>query len=316
MSTPLLVGWRQLLTLDPFAPIVAAGGRDRVTAVTRVGPLPEERLTLRVAVASGFPSDLVNCEAVDVTLCVDTASSRSGLTVPQSVTFDPRDRRSATVDLAFRRGTGQSYRARLTLVLDGEELHLPWFDSSKRYLHLGPADTPLRLLTVRASAALLAQAGLSVAVTGTPYTLALTPDRPSASLLLHADGDHDLVVTARDPAGAGPALRLALPGRSADLDLWSFPDYGPQAVPVHVTFAAGVSEARYEFRPDAADASTILDFTLEQPSATFAYVAGRLFDNRYRYRRLPAETGSAWSDGQAPGVDLQLFAAATHDTGR
>ncbi|KAA0677168.1 hypothetical protein DS843_24565 [Roseomonas genomospecies 6] len=326
LRTPFLMEMPQLLALDPFAPIVAAGGRDRVTAFTRVGPLPEDRLTMRVAVASGFPANIRNCDAIDVTLRVDKSLSRSGMTTAQAVTLDPGDRRSQTVALAFRKGTGQAYSARLTLVVDGEVLEFPWFDGPGGYLHLGPADSPLDILTVRAAPALLAQADIAVAVTGTPHTAGLTPDQPSASVLLRPGGDHRLAVTARDRRGKRPPIHLDLPGQSVssrpvELDLWSFPGYGPQTVRVHVAFSPGVREARFEFRreaaPDDADGSVILDVTPEQPTASVHYVSDHLFDNRYRHRRLLDGGGAtAWSDGLPPGEDLELAATETHDTGR
>lgn len=308
LSTPLLVALPKLIAFDPFAPIVAAGARDKVTAFTRVGPLPEDRLTLCVAVGGGFPARICNCDAIQATLCVDGAHSRSGSDESQVVTLYPRERATQTVALKFKHGDEKPYRTRLTLVADDEVTELPWRDGVGAYLYVSPADLPLRLLRVDATAALLAQAHISVALPGTDLTADLVAEAPTASFLLHPDAATRLTITATDPAGEVEPIRLDHLAGSVALDLGSFPQFGPQSIDVTVRFPAGTRSVRYAFLGETTAEPAIVEFTPERPSGTFSYFADQLFRNRYRYRRDDGADTAPWSDPQPPGVNLALTA--------
>ncbi len=314
LRTPYPAELPRFLAFDPFTPIVAAGGRDRVTAFTRVGPLPEDRLSLVVAVSGGFPADLRNCDAIEVVLCVDGALARGHATLARSVTLYPAGRGTQSVTLPFRVSEPKTYRACLQLVVDGTEVLLPWFDGPGSYLHLGPDDVPFLLVSLRATPRLLAQARIAVALVGTPFATALTPQAPSASYLLAPGSVPRIRVTATEPGMPGGGLVLDLPGPIVDLDCDAFPQYGAQSIRAHLTFAPGVASARFAFLPEDALEPILVEVTPERPDITVWYFADRIFHHRYRVRRVRhADDDGPWSEYHSPGESLFLTAAPTSD---
>jgi len=310
LRTPLMTGIPVFLDFDPFTPVVRSGGRDRVTRFTRVPPLPDAWLTERVTVVSGLPQSLGNCDAIELTLRVEKQHSYSGATMAKAMTLFPANERSTTVELKFAQPGAKPYSARITVAAEGKVTEMDWFDCNGDYLFIDAERLPGRCVTARATAELLAQAAIHIAIGAGDRRATLTAEAPAATFLLPGDsGEARMTVTASDAAGRGEPLRLDLPCASVNLDLLSFAQYGSQTTPVTVRFLEGAAAARFEFLPESGDGGAIvLAFTPEQPAGQFSYFATRLFNRRYRFRGVLEDEAGPWSDYQTPGVELTLTA--------
>ena len=309
LRTPLMTGVPVFLDFDPFTPVVLGGARDRVTAFTRVPPLPEDLLTQTVSVACGLPPNIQAVDAVELTLLVAKEYSRSGLPTAQSVTLHPSDQRTTTVELNFGKSGAKPYSARVRVVSEDGITDMPWFDCSGDYLYIGAERLPGTCVTVRATPRLLGQAVISLAMAGRPAGT-LTEREPAITFLESAANETArLTVTARDPAQADNPLTLDLPCLSLSLDLPSFHQYGPQSTAVTVQFHDGVQDAQFEFLPEGdEEGKIVLAFSASRTSGQFSYFSTRLFKNRYRFRRADENGGgeTEWSVYQTPGRALTI----------
>jgi hypothetical protein len=312
LRTPMLTEVPVFLDFDPFTPIVSIGGRERVTAFTRVPMLPDDLKTERVTVASGLPPNIRNCEAIELTLRVDKGYSRSGMTAVEPVRLHPDGARSATVELKFAKIGQKPYSARIRGVWQDTVRELPWFDCSGDYLYVGAERLPGTSVTVQATAELLGQASVSIAITGgsgqASLTATLTTDEPAASFLLPVqDSSARITISARDQAKSDKALMLDLPCRSVTLDLATFREYGPQTTNVTVQFKEAAQAVQFEFLPECGEAEPIvLGFSPSRASGQFSYFSTGIFRSRYRFRQSspPGDRETQWSDYRVPGEDL------------
>ncbi len=314
LRTPVLASIPVFLAFDPFTPVVAQGDRDQVTAFTNIPPLPLDLLTQRVAITSGLPANIANIQSIQLTLRVDKEFSRTGSVYIQSADLYPAGPgRTTTRDLLYKKIGAKPYDARLTIATEDSVVDLPWTACQGDYLYIDSRWLGGRVVDVRATAELLAQADISATIEGT-WIVKLDPSTPTASLLLPKGLDSDLARLRVTAAGTGLAeiASLDLPCNSVSLDLSSFGQYGPQNTQVTVEFPDGIRTARYEFAPECGDDAIAMEFSPTQPSGQFSYFSTRLFQDRYRYRPHfeNDDSTTGWSEYQPPRVTLRLVATA------
>lgn len=328
LRTPLFTERPVFLDFDPFTPIVSAGDRQRVTAVTRVPMLPDDLRTERVTIASGLPRGFRNCDSIDLTLRVDKAFSESGATAVEPVNLYPAEGRSSTVELKFNKKSiagPKPYSAQITVVSQDKVTEAPWFDCSGDYLYIEASRLPGTCVTVRATPELLSQAAVSVALKGgsaeaDALSATLTAAEPTATFLLFAlEESARLAITARDPRNSGKALTLDLPCRSVTPDLASFREYGPQTTNVTVRFKDGAQAVQLEFLPECGEAEPIvLGFSASRASGQFSYFSTEIFRSRYRFRQhsTPGDPETPWSEYRLPGEDLVIEVSQSREGAR
>jgi hypothetical protein len=315
LRKPLMATVPLLLDFDPFTPVIKQGARGEVTKFTKVPPLPGRGLTERVTIAANLPPNIVT-HRIDLTLRVgvDLGPTRQELTF---ILYPPGCERP-TAELKFRKPTPKTYDVRIRALSDTDPLETGWIKSFGDFLYVGGETLPGTSVTVRATAPLLKQAKLSVAIAENPPILAnlaatLSDQEPAATFLLGSVLETArLVVTAQNLADANQILTLELPCRSASLDLPMFPQYGAQAVSVTAHFPAGVIAVDVEFQPEEGgnESNVQLMFTPAAPTAILAYSVHSIFRDRYRFRRAPAD-GSPdppWSDYRSPREPLAIDA--------
>jgi hypothetical protein len=113
-------------------------------------------------------------------------------------------------------------------------------------------------------------------------------------------------------------LRLTLePGQSAQLDLTSFPEFGPHQVKIECRFDEASSaflavDVVAEGREESLEAVQTFALTPATPVKEWAYLAESPFYAGYRYRihAISGDSTSPWSDVQSPAAPLRLKASA------
>jgi hypothetical protein len=312
LRTPLMTTVPVFLDFDPFTQIVNQGGRDSVTKISKIPPLPLDRLTERVTIGANLPPNIQTHDQVDLTLLVSCKLSLSGLDTRELVTLYPADGKSNQRELKFKRSQPKTYEIKIEAVSESNILDSGWSDRSGDYIYVGPETLPGTCVTVRGTAPLLEQTKISAVITGGAEKLAVTisEQQPAATFLLGEGYENArLAVTAQDVTNASKILNLDFPCRSLSLDLVAFSQYGPHTVHVTVKFDRPVPSADFEFQPESgSDDPIILSFTPAAPSGDFGYFATNIFRAGYRYRRRPtdADPQPQWSGYQLPGEPLTV----------
>lgn len=312
LRTPLLTGTPVFLEFDPFTSILQAGQRAQVTAFTRIPVFPRDLLTERVVVASGLPRNIVNCNAADLTLMVDKQNSQSGSTSAVSVPLYPEFKCSNPIALSYKRPGPKPYSTRVSVVMDGRPIEMPWREASGDYQYIGRDRLPGKCVSVFATPELLAQATLTVEVPGPPaMTATLCSGMPEASFLLpFVDGGMRMTVSGKDRTGSRPPAVLHVPAESLTLDLSSFPEYAPRMIHIRVRFDGDAASVQLEFQPESGSGTAVLEFSASAPSGTFSYFPANLFRTRYRFRRvLPNQDEATGWSGFLDERDLEIAVA-------
>ncbi len=318
LSTPLLTTLPRMLQFDPFTRILSAGGRGAVTFFTRVPPLPKDLLTQRVVVNANLPPNISNVEAIDLTLRVGADLSPNKKQQPYTITLHPANNEAPrAVELKYRKANPKRYSARLRLVSEAGLRTSDWFDCTDDYLYIGTERLPAHSATVRASADLVQQAALDVALTHADEAgnlrSQLGPANPAVTFLMADIPDAARIrVTARDVSDANRMLVLEdLPCRSVGIDLLAFQDYGPHTIDVRVEFHSDASTADFEFDPEVGNTEPIvIRFTPQVNKTTVSYFATNMFRSRYRWRRATddQDTPAEWSDYLSSKEPLTIHA--------
>lgn len=316
LRTPLIAGVPVFLRHDVFATWLGPITRDEVCRFTAVAPLPDALRTRRIVVASGLPGRVANANRIVLTVRVDKAFSASGKTERHTVPLYPCSVPSTTLDLRYAKLEGEHpYEARVEIVGNEAVRCGTWMPGTGDFVFIDLSRLPQPNITVHAGQSLLQDAELEFCVMAGEASisapLTLTPDSPTASLLLSDDTPAGrLVVTVRDRMAPERTLGLDLPCRSVTLDRSAFPAYGSQCVDVSVDFTDALQLLHLEVLPEQDGAEPVLlDLSPRQVHGQLHYFADRLFRNRYRYR---ASTGNG--NGPAPWSELQAPEQALHFT--
>ena len=325
LRTPVLAAMPTILKYDPFSFVAAGGGFKSLTAFTSVPLLPDALRARQVTVASPLPSRIENCDGISVTVRVDKSLSASGRTDAQSAVLYPPPAQAQALTLRYAKaGTPRTYSYALQVVGEEGLIDGPWTTADTDYLHIDAGDLPVAWVALRATQALMQQCTVRFECTG-PQSAAIASGRldaarPATALLVDrgAQPGARLAFTIADLIDPSRTLALDLPCASIELDVASFPGYGPQSVDVDVRFHEGTTEARLEFRAEAGDAApVVLVFSPDLPSATFSYFSDRVLAHRYRFRaHAPEDDEEAegaegaeagpWSPYLQPGLPLHI----------
>lgn len=205
------------------------------------------------------------------------------------------------------------------------------------WLLVGVADLPVQLVSVGAGPGLLRHAvirgvcrsdedapGPDAGDSAAPdLAFELSTEQPQVALALpHDDTDRfRLDIQACSLADSHACVALdPLPATGVQLDLASFPQYGPQTVEVTVDFDVELPLVALDLLPaDDADLAgadppadptqaNVLAFTPSRPSRQWTFLSRSPFGARYRYRGHD-QPDSAWSDLQPADRPLHVRAS-------
>jgi hypothetical protein len=318
-----------VLTLDPFAAArraVDARGLDAVWHETVVPPL--EAGAVEVEVRTNLPEDASGILRWGAELRAPANPPARVHELSQALVFDdPQSAERFSWQLAP--GEELRYEHQTLAVLrvgDGVQQHRgPRVPSNDRSLLIGAGDMPVRLIAVGAGGGLLRHATVHAILrrageeekeddSGSPGTaFELSRDKPRATIALPPEDEGDelrLEIEACDLDDADRCAALEpLPARSVQLDLPSFPAYGPQTVEVRVDFDVQRPLVALELVPETredAEAATVLSFTPDAPRRSWRYSSTDPFTGGYRYR---VHGQRSWSETLPAGADLLLRAS-------
>ncbi len=264
-----------------------------------------------VEVMGNLPAERAGVLAIGATLTAPAQPPARPQAVVRSVELVPPGDRAVTT-LALTPREPLAFRAVATAVLPtGRRVEGPARESTDDFVRIGPADLPVRFVTVTATPALLALARIEATLTATgpagPMTVTGAA-APAVALALPLEAaDATLAIAARPVAAEEPVLALAgLGAEDLHLDLSAFPQYGPHRIEVTCAFGAGAGACELELLADGAAAPSRLVLAPERPTATWAWFAASPFAGGYRYRRA----GEAeWSAPRGPSEPLAVTAA-------
>ncbi|MCC6456068.1 MAG: hypothetical protein IT328_14030 [Caldilineaceae bacterium] len=191
------------------------------------------------------------------------------------------------------------------------------------YLLLNVADFPLRFVSIRADASLLASASIvgnssypadNGSVVEHPFELTSSNPLVTLSIPLAHVEQAQVRLEARSLAADAQLPIGTFPAQSQRLSLFSLPTYGPHAIDIEVIFDQALPLLAFEFLAEE-DAEHLekaapLAFTPAQTKGRWSYFATSPFRAGYRFRRLPND-GSVedWSSLQSPFTPLRLLAS-------
>jgi hypothetical protein len=192
------------------------------------------------------------------------------------------------------------------------------------WVQLYDADFPVKFATIAAAQRLLALATVHVAVAyeleNQPVALesALTTQHPATSIAIPRSATASTITISAVPQDGSATLTLApVAPETIDMDFTSFPQFGPHTIAISANnVTAGpplcIDLVAQEQRDVAGAIPDQRFFTVDQPSATWGYVASSPFCAGYCYRSsaTAGAAAGAWSDAQSPFAPLVLEAAA------
>ncbi|HEY3674863.1 MAG TPA: hypothetical protein VGK84_02620, partial [Candidatus Tumulicola sp.] len=194
---------------------------------------------------------------------------------------------------------------------------------SDPWVQLYDADFPVTFATVTAAPRLLALANVRVAVSyqleNQPVALEsdLSAQHPATSIAIPRIATAATMTVSAIPQDGSAMLTLApVTPEAIDLDFATFPEYGPHTISISAKNVAGGPPLSIDLlaQEQGDVAGAVPDqrfFTIDQPNASWGYVASSPFCAGYRYR-VSATAGAAagvWSDVQSPFAPLVLEAA-------
>jgi hypothetical protein len=315
-----------LLRLDPFgaaARLVAARGLDAVWRATVVPPLQTGMVSIEVD--ANLPAVIEGVAAAGVDLrAAPSPPHRVHALMGAALFGDPEPAEPIVWRLSPKEELRYEYTTFVMLHRGDSVRRLegPPTTSGDRHLLLGAADLPIELLSVGAGPELLRQAVVRGSCgpeahgeppSGGGIAFELTAERPTAALaLLPGEADAWGIRLEARPLAGGTSVPLGpLPPRSLELDVTSFPQFGPQSVEVSVAFDSDIPLVALELRSErdelAGRAPAVLSFTPAQPAKRWQYLSGTPFRSGYRYRWH--EPGAAWSDVRPAGQALRVAAS-------
>lgn len=183
--------------------------------------------------------------------------------------------------------------------------------SGAGWLRLQSTDFPVSFTHITASDRLLELAVINGALTYKhsgqliEQPIMLSKDAADVAVVVPNDaGEAGLTFTAIALDGTRKlSISEVSPGR-IELDLTSFPEYGPHRVPISCQFKNGSGALSVDLLgEDGANPATVT-LVPSSPTATWGYVAQSPFRSGYRYR----EHAGAWSDVIPATTPLQLEA--------
>jgi hypothetical protein len=328
LAQPVAVPRVLMLALDPLESareLVARAGLDAVMRETVVPPIPTG--VLPVLISANLPDRRVGLLAVGVEIRAPARPPHRVQAVVESAELTPPED-AATVRLRLSPAEPPEYTfSTFVVVRDGSGIER--LDGEPRphrgpRLDLSPDMFSVEFVLVEAGRPLLEQASVqgicrrSDRGTAVSQPFELTLARPAIALALpRGTTGATLEVEARLSDGSRSLELGPLPAQNLQLDLHSFPEYGPHRIEIVCVFDDDrplvAIDLLPEGRPEAPEEITALHFTPAQPRREWNWLAPSPFRAGYRYRPHlgPEEPPASWSAVRSPFEDLEISARAT-----
>ncbi len=344
LSQPTLVMRPWIYTLDPIGSVRALNNPAVLASVVKEITIPAMSLGFqRVYLTASLPPARVGIGAVGARLQMPPNPPVRFFSISEAATITPPD------DLAiFPSAAGLPTTGYIDLMLGATEPlqytvtcfgviaageFVQEYDSAaqphtENWVQLEAGDFPLTFAYVSATATLLNLATINGVLS---YEVGTHQVQQSFSLVAGDSSGAEVTVAAPSIAtDVSIALRaVPLDGSSVvslpatgpgriQLDVISFPGFGPHTVSVQCQFNAGAAPLFIEFVPElqASNAQATpgkVALTADQPAATWGYVATSPFHPGYCFRvaAAPGSAGSPWSAPCLPDAVLMLNADGT-----
>jgi hypothetical protein len=328
LSQPALGRRQWVLLLDVLTALRAFVARSGLESLVRNVSVPALAVGLfNVDVNANLPPNRIGVPAIGAIANVAANPPFRPSSISETMTFtEPDDSGS----FAFRIGPLET----LAYALSGfavataggmvRELTMPPQPRSAAWVQLGADDFPVLFAHVTAADRLLAIAVLTATLT---YVLDAEPRLLHAALNAQTTGASfampraatgtELTVAATSLDGSSSlTLGPVTPGR-VELDLPSFPEFGPHRISIRAALTAGdptlVLDVIAQESEEAGALPEQLFLTADQPNGGWGYVASSPFKAGYRYRTsaVAAAPAGAWSALLSPFVPLTLAANGT-----
>lgn len=311
------------LDFDPIAAVrqlVAAQGLG--AAVHEVSVPPLETGAIAVTVSANIPAQ--RPQVLELGVSIDAAANPPNRMQPIQETLvltPPKD--SAGAVLHFSPLESPAYTCSTFLVLMDSQGVRKLDGQPVKYdgliVQLSPDQFPVTFVPLEASSTLLALATLHATCThsenGQPVTskFDLDSQHPAAAVTI-PKGTQDATLQIQAVSPSGQTITFGpVPLANIHLDLWSFPQYGPQTVQIDCTFDPSTKSYAIELVPESQPNAqpALAHFSPETPSRPWTYIAVTPFQPGFRYReyRNPGEPPAPWSEVQLPGFPLHLNVA-------
>ncbi|HEY5705967.1 MAG TPA: hypothetical protein VIS96_10370 [Terrimicrobiaceae bacterium] len=334
LSKPLMAPRAIIASLDPFdaaRQLVKSEGIASFVKQTVVPPLSSG--TKRVHVAANLPSARAGVLSLGVHVSAPPKPPHRMQAIQETLELvAPSDSGVVTMKMSAAEPFAYEYTTWAVAERAGavERLESPRRNHEGPTLDLSVDDFPARFVTVEASAALLHVATITGTCAGNakgrPFErrFELTRDNPAVGIGVPTEATlAPLQVQAVERDGA-KVLRLTLEAaQSAQLDLTSFPEFGPHRVKVECDFGEASSgflavDLVAEGSEESPGAVQTLALTPAAPTKEWGYLASSPFRAGYRYRIHAAsgDSPSRWSDVQQPTTPLVLQVSANHSNAK
>lgn len=314
LETPVAVSRPFVLWLDPLASLAGIPDKSILIRETSIPPLD---LGFRdIVVAANLPKNRRGIPAIGARIVVPPAPPHRPDGINTDITFTaPDDEARITIRLAPDEPLSGSIVCYAILAAGSDvfQLESPPRPVSSSWVRLQANDFPVVFTHLAASGRLLKQASLTGSLTYTrdgrsiAQPVTLTTSDPDIAVAAPSDAsDAVLHLAAASPGGATIRMADAQPGR-IQIDLASFPAYGPHRVAIACAFRGDASPLRIDIETETGARTTTLTLSPDAPTATWGYVSDTIFDAGYRYR----PQGGAWSGPLDPARPLLLNADGT-----
>ena len=314
LATPAVVSRPFVLWLDPLGAL--AGIPDKSVLIRETSIPPLDFGFRDIVVAANLPKNRRGIPAIGARIVVPPAPPHRPDGINTDILFTaPDDEARITIRLAPDEPLAGSIVCYAILAAGSDffQLESPPRAVSSSWVRLQASDFPVVFTHLAASDRLLKQANLSGSLTYTrdgrsiTQPVTLTASDPDVAVASPSDAsDAVLHLAAGSPGGATARMADAQPGR-IQIDLASFPAYGPHRVAISWAFRRDDSPLRIDVETETGARPTTLTLSPDMPTATWGYVADTIFDAGYRYR----PQGGAWSGPLDPVRPLLLNADGT-----
>jgi hypothetical protein len=320
LSLPVAVPRQSVFLLDTLTGLQATDPASLVKEVF-VPPLPLG--FYRIDLAANLPSPRIGVPAIGVNIAVPANPPMRPFAVSQTVTFtSPDDRGSASLQLSPAEPLHYALSGFAVVVAGNsvEEITLPPRSLTTPWVQLQCNDFPVQFSHLNAASRLLQMAEVSGILTYgiggkiVQQSFALTAAAPGLAVAAPPAAINLSITVTVTPNDGSAALILSLQFADYNLDVTSFPEYGPHRISIECQLSPGSSPVFVELIPDYAvndPAAGIAKqvFTPDQPNAVWGYFTPSPFRPGYRYRFAATASNAApqpWSAALSPFAVLTL----------